>query len=48
MDLDRVGPEVAQRPLRAVRTSRWKYAVEAPGADAWNDREADRYTESEL
>lgn len=37
---DRVG--------RAVRTSRWKYAVEAPGADAWNDPDADRYTETEL
>lgn len=37
---DRVG--------RAVRTSRWKYAVEAPGADAWNEPAADRYTETEL
>lgn len=37
---DRVG--------RAVRTSRWKYAVDAPGADAWNDRGADRYAETEL
>ncbi|MFJ7628644.1 sulfatase-like hydrolase/transferase [Streptomyces sp. NPDC097595] len=37
---DRVG--------RAVRTSRWKYAVEAPGADAWNDPGADHYTETEL
>ncbi|MFC9862603.1 MULTISPECIES: sulfatase-like hydrolase/transferase [unclassified Streptomyces] len=37
---DRVG--------RAVRTSRWKYVVEAPGADAWNDPDADRYEESEL
>ncbi|MEU2025458.1 sulfatase-like hydrolase/transferase [Streptomyces sp. NPDC016469] len=37
---DRVG--------RAVRTSRWKYAVEAPGADAWNDPGADQYTETEL
>lgn len=37
---DRVG--------RAVRTSRWKYAVEAPDADAWNDADADSYTETEL
>lgn len=37
---DRVG--------RAVRTSRWKYAVEAPDADAWNDPGADHYTETEL
>ncbi|WP_330454949.1 MULTISPECIES: sulfatase-like hydrolase/transferase [unclassified Streptomyces] len=37
---DRVG--------RAVRTSRWKYAVEAPHADAWNDADADSYTETEL
>ncbi|WLQ37822.1 sulfatase-like hydrolase/transferase [Streptomyces castrisilvae] len=37
---DRVG--------RAVRTSRWKYAVQAPGADAWNDPDADHYTETEL
>ncbi|MEW1692165.1 sulfatase-like hydrolase/transferase [Streptomyces sp. NPDC091265] len=37
---DRVG--------RAVRTSRWKYAVEAPGADAWRDADAGSYTETEL
>ncbi|MFD8686671.1 sulfatase-like hydrolase/transferase [Streptomyces sp. NPDC059651] len=37
---DRVG--------RAVRTSRWKYVVDAPGADAWNDPGADHYTETEL
>lgn len=37
---DRVG--------RAVRTSRWKYVVDAPGADAWNDPGADLYTETEL
>ncbi|MFI6947968.1 sulfatase-like hydrolase/transferase [Streptomyces sp. NPDC050422] len=37
---DRVG--------RAVRTSRWKYAVDAPDADAWNDPGADHYTETEL
>lgn len=37
---DRVG--------RAVRTSRWKYVVDAPDADPWNDADADRYTETEL
>ena len=33
---------------RAVRTSRWKYAVTAPDADAWNDPAADRCVETEL
>ncbi|WP_079031915.1 sulfatase-like hydrolase/transferase [Streptomyces specialis] len=33
---------------RAVRTRRWKYAVTAPGADPWNEPDADRYVESEL
>ncbi|WP_129843718.1 sulfatase-like hydrolase/transferase [Streptomyces sp. RFCAC02] len=33
---------------RALRTGRWKYAVAAPDADAWNDPAADRYVETEL
>ncbi|WP_049564847.1 sulfatase-like hydrolase/transferase [Streptomyces sp. SBT349] len=33
---------------RAVCTDRWKYAVTAPGVDAWNEPDADRYVESEL
>ncbi|MFJ9057818.1 sulfatase-like hydrolase/transferase [Streptomyces sp. NPDC102409] len=37
---DRVG--------RAVRTARWKYVVDAPGADAWNEPAAAHYTETEL
>ena len=37
---DRVG--------RAVRTSRWKYVVDAPGADAWNEPDAEHYAETEL
>jgi arylsulfatase A-like enzyme len=32
----------------ALRTPRWKYAVTAPGADAWNDPGAERYVESHL
>ncbi|WP_238442022.1 hypothetical protein [Streptomyces pratensis] len=37
---DRVG--------RALRTSRWKYVVDAPGADAWNEPDAEHYAETEL
>jgi arylsulfatase A-like enzyme len=33
---------------RAIRTSRWKYHVVAPEADAWNDAGAARYVEAEL
>ncbi|MGW0732077.1 sulfatase-like hydrolase/transferase [Streptomyces sp. NPDC002851] len=33
---------------RALRTDRWKYAVTAPDADAWNEPGAPRYTETEL
>ncbi|MFR9757328.1 sulfatase-like hydrolase/transferase [Streptomyces sp. TR06-5] len=33
---------------RAVRTSRWKYAVTAPKAHPWRDSGARRYVESEL
>ncbi len=33
---------------RAVRTRRWKYAVEAPQANAWHDPGSDRYVEAEL
>ncbi|MER5184742.1 sulfatase-like hydrolase/transferase [Streptomyces sp. NPDC002896] len=33
---------------RAVRTDRWKYAVAAPEADAWNEPAATRYVETEL
>lgn len=33
---------------RVLRTHRWKYAVEAPEADGWNDSAADAYTETHL
>lgn len=33
---------------RAVRTSRWKYAVAAPDADGWHQPYADHYVESLL
>ena len=33
---------------RAVRTQRWKYGVVAENADAWNDMNAERYTEAYL
>lgn len=33
---------------RAIRTSRWKYSVSAPDADAWNDKGSDSYTEEFL
>ena len=33
---------------RCVRTKRWKYSVEAPGKDAWNDASSDVYTETFL
>jgi arylsulfatase A-like enzyme len=33
---------------RALRTPRWKYAVEAPGADGWATPAADRYVDSHL
>lgn len=33
---------------RAVRTSRWKYAVTAPDRDGWNDADAACYTEDLL
>jgi arylsulfatase A-like enzyme len=33
---------------RALRTPRWKYAVQAPGADGWTVPAADRYVESHL
>ncbi len=33
---------------RAVRTSRWKYAVTAPDAHPWRDSGARRYVETEL
>ncbi|EST36907.1 hypothetical protein N566_15760 [Streptomycetaceae bacterium MP113-05] len=33
---------------RAVRTSRWKYAVTAPDAHPWHDSSAARYVETEL
>lgn len=33
---------------RAVRTTRWKYAVAAPDAHGWHDSGADRYRETEL
>ncbi|WP_129669788.1 sulfatase-like hydrolase/transferase [Phytoactinopolyspora endophytica] len=33
---------------RAIRTSRWKYYVSAPDADAWHEAGADRYLEAEL
>nr|WP_228561529.1 sulfatase/phosphatase domain-containing protein [Catenulispora rubra] len=31
---------------RAVRTSRWKYAVTAPDANGWTEPSADRYVET--
>lgn len=33
---------------RAIRTSRWKYAITAPKASGWNDASADSYTEALL
>ncbi|MET0529096.1 MAG: sulfatase-like hydrolase/transferase, partial [Microvirga sp.] len=33
---------------RALRTRRWKYEVEAPGADGWNDMGSLRYVEALL
>lgn len=33
---------------RAVRTSRWKYYVTAPGADPWKEPSSQRYVESAL
>ena len=33
---------------RAVRTRRWKYGVEAPGASGWDDPGAEVYRESYL
>ena len=33
---------------RAIRTDRWKYAVRAPEADAWNDAGAATYVEDAL
>ena len=33
---------------RALRTRRWKYEVEAPGADGWNQMASPRYVESLL
>jgi arylsulfatase A-like enzyme len=33
---------------RALRTPRWKYAVEAPGADGWTTPAADRYVDAHL
>lgn len=33
---------------RAVRTARWKYAVYAPDADAWDDPTADHFVEEAL
>lgn len=51
-DAGRAGSVLVQisedRVGRAVRTSRWKYAVDAPGADAWNEPDAGQYTETEL
>ncbi|WP_432102653.1 sulfatase-like hydrolase/transferase [Streptomyces sp. bgisy091] len=37
---DRVG--------RVLRTARWTYVVDAPGADAWNEPDAGEYRETEL
>jgi len=33
---------------RALRTPRWKYAVEAPGADGWTTPAAERYVDAHL
>jgi arylsulfatase A-like enzyme len=33
---------------RALRTPRWKYAVQAPQADGWTTPAADRYADSHL
>jgi len=33
---------------RALRTRRWKYEVEAPGGDGWNDPASDLYAEARL
>lgn len=33
---------------RVLRTHRWKYAVEAPDADGWNDSAAETYAETHL
>jgi arylsulfatase A-like enzyme len=33
---------------RALRTRRWKYEVEAPGADGWNEMAGRRYVEALL
>jgi len=33
---------------RAIRTPRWKYAVDAPDKDGWDDAGSDAYIESEL
>ena len=33
---------------RAIRTSRWKYAVTAPEKDGWQDADSDRYVEAFL
>jgi arylsulfatase A-like enzyme len=33
---------------RAIRTSRWKYAVNAPDKNGWKDASSDRYVESFL
>jgi arylsulfatase A-like enzyme len=33
---------------RAVRTRRWKYEIEAPGKDGWNDSGSDLYAEARL
>ena len=38
----------SRRVGRAVRTQRWKYGVVAENADAWNDMNAERYTEAYL
>jgi arylsulfatase A-like enzyme len=33
---------------RAIRTSRWKYGVTAPGKNGWADSASDRYVETSL